>query len=415
MNLKNFFIASLMIHIVGGIILYFYYNPIHFETRQPKPVGFFEGKTEENKPKTTAKETADQTAKEKKPQTQSLPAPSSQKISRKKTKRIKKEVSKSDIKNKKKTPNQARPKKRPKKLDSSQKQALTEIKEKPKTPTAEEGNTIDQTTALGASQEQALSKAKEPLTEIPTTSIETEELPLEIEDMEEIEETAGKDQKPLQTPTAEEGNTTDQTNTLDSSQEQALSEAKEPLTETPTASIETEEPPLEIDMEEIDMEEIEEATEKDQNPIKIAKAEKTENKPQSVREDIEKLEKTSSALEYKPLSQSKSQAGSSKKTTPRMFQTLKQKRGNPSLSYPDFARRNSMQGTVSVLFFVTEEGLTDQIQLASSSGHSELDNFVLRVLSRYEFLPGQKGWVKHDIPFKLEGEEIEHLRLREKE
>ena len=94
------------------------------------------------------------------------------------------------------------------------------------------------------------------------------------------------------------------------------------------------------------------------------------------------------------------------------FQSLKQKMGNPSLFYPDFARKAGMQGTVSILFFVTQQGLVDKIQLESSSGHSELDNFVIRTLARYEFLPGQESWVRHQVPFVLEGEEIERLLLR---
>ena len=96
------------------------------------------------------------------------------------------------------------------------------------------------------------------------------------------------------------------------------------------------------------------------------------------------------------------------------FQDLKQKMGNTSLDYPDFARRTKMEGTVSVLFFVTQQGLVEQIQLESSSGHSELDNFVLRRLSRYEFLPGQETWVRHKISFTLKGEEMEPLTRKEK-
>ena len=74
-----------------------------------------------------------------------------------------------------------------------------------------------------------------------------------------------------------------------------------------------------------------------------------------------------------------------------------------------------MQGTVSILFSVTEHGLVDVIELESSSGHSELDNFVLRTIARYEFLPGQgPSRVRYKVPFILEGEEVEYLRLRER-
>ena len=95
------------------------------------------------------------------------------------------------------------------------------------------------------------------------------------------------------------------------------------------------------------------------------------------------------------------------------FSVLKQKIGNRPLHYPDFARREGMQGTVSVLFYVTPQGLVDQIHLESSSGHSQLDNFVLQRVSDYEFLPGQESWIRYKIPFTLKGIEVEMLRLRE--
>ena len=97
----------------------------------------------------------------------------------------------------------------------------------------------------------------------------------------------------------------------------------------------------------------------------------------------------------------------------RDFSFLKQKPGNPPLSYPGFARKLKMQGTVKLLFFVDERGLVDKIQLESSSGHGELDNYVLRVLARYQFLEKQEGWVRYDQDFVLEGEEREYLRLRQ--
>ncbi|MCY4321587.1 MAG: TonB family protein, partial [Bdellovibrionaceae bacterium] len=97
------------------------------------------------------------------------------------------------------------------------------------------------------------------------------------------------------------------------------------------------------------------------------------------------------------------------------FSSLKQKLGNPSLSYPDFAREREMQGLISLLFFVDENGLVDKIQLEKSSGYSELDNFVLRVLSQYRFLENQSGWVRYEQNFILEGEEKQYLRLRQEE
>ena len=125
------------------------------------------------------------------------------------------------------------------------------------------------------------------------------------------------------------------------------------------------------------------------------------------------LKKASKDLKNKALVK-KDKKNKTKNQKIKAFSTLKQKRGNESLSYPDFARREALQGTVSVLMFVNAKGFVDSIQLESSSGHAKLDNFVLRVLSRYEFLPEQQGWFRHKIPFVLKGQETESLRLRNK-
>ena len=94
------------------------------------------------------------------------------------------------------------------------------------------------------------------------------------------------------------------------------------------------------------------------------------------------------------------------------FQDLKQKRGNPELTYPQEARKKKIQGTVSIIYFVSPEGLVDKIQLAKSSGNSLLDNQTLRAVARYEFFPGQEGWVRHTVAFRLNGEEEQILKLR---
>ena len=98
----------------------------------------------------------------------------------------------------------------------------------------------------------------------------------------------------------------------------------------------------------------------------------------------------------------------------RDFSDLRQRRGNPSLAYPEIFRKKKIQGTVSVVYFVDKSGLVEQIQVKSSSGHADLDNFVQRSLVRYKFLPGQEGWVRHNVEFRLEGVEEERLRLRER-
>lgn len=93
---------------------------------------------------------------------------------------------------------------------------------------------------------------------------------------------------------------------------------------------------------------------------------------------------------------------------------LKQKRGNPDLNYPEIAQRNKIEGSLIVIFYVTKDGLVEKIQLKKSSGHFELDNHVLRTLSRYEFLANQATWVRHEVKFKIEGKKEEpDLRILE--
>ena len=98
----------------------------------------------------------------------------------------------------------------------------------------------------------------------------------------------------------------------------------------------------------------------------------------------------------------------------RNFLNLKQKPDNPALSYPLKARRMKAQGSISLIFYVTAEGLVEKIQIESSSGHRDLDNSVMRTFARYQFLPQQEGWVRHKVNFILKGENVEFLKLRAK-
>ena len=83
------------------------------------------------------------------------------------------------------------------------------------------------------------------------------------------------------------------------------------------------------------------------------------------------------------------------------YKTLRQAPGNPKPIYPNQARQNNQQGSVLLMYFVDESGLVDKMQLLKSSGHSLLDNEALRVLSRQQYLPGQSGWYKHRVDFRL--------------
>ena len=93
------------------------------------------------------------------------------------------------------------------------------------------------------------------------------------------------------------------------------------------------------------------------------------------------------------------------------FSELKQKPGNPALYYPDFAKRKGMQGTVFLRFFVDENGFVEQMRLEKSSGYKDLDNFVIRRLSLYQF-ENKRVWVRYKQSFQLDGWEKEAFRAR---
>lgn len=75
--------------------------------------------------------------------------------------------------------------------------------------------------------------------------------------------------------------------------------------------------------------------------------------------------------------------------------------GNPQWAYPQQARNNKNEGSVFLQYFVDETGFVDKIQLLKSSGYSTLDNEALRVMARQRYEPGQTGWYRHRVDFKL--------------
>ena len=153
------------------------------------------------------------------------------------------------------------------------------------------------------------------------------------------------------------------------------------------------------------------------NPAKKAPPSSTSSSPPGKSSASASTKKSSqplqTALELAPTSPSSPAPSSVKKASSRFksLSQLRQKAGNPSLKYPDFARRKGQQGEIAVTFYVNSEGLTEQIQLEKSSGHLELDNFVIRHLSKYKFLD-QNQWVRFKRNFVLEGQEVERLKLR---
>ena len=147
----------------------------------------------------------------------------------------------------------------------------------------------------------------------------------------------------------------------------------------------------------------------------------TDNIPQELEEDetvdFTSIKESSDISEEEmsaPSSDSESQAVKKESSLFRNFLDLKQEPGNPPLNYPKKARKMKAQGSLSLIFYLTFDGLVEKIQIESSSGHRELDNSVMRTVARYRFLPEQPGWVRHKVNFILNGEKVEFLRLREK-
>lgn len=95
--------------------------------------------------------------------------------------------------------------------------------------------------------------------------------------------------------------------------------------------------------------------------------------------------------------------GGSSESTAVSYMNLKQTHGNRPPAYPFAARREKRQGEVELLYRVTKEGRVADIQIAKSSGHSDLDQEAVNAVSQFRFVPGQEGWAKHPVIFSLKG------------
>ncbi len=82
-------------------------------------------------------------------------------------------------------------------------------------------------------------------------------------------------------------------------------------------------------------------------------------------------------------------------------QTLVPVPGNPAWVYPQQAQNNKNEGSVFLQYFVDDTGFVDRIKLLKSSGYSTLDNEALRIMARQRYQPGQSGWYRHRVDFKL--------------
>lgn len=82
---------------------------------------------------------------------------------------------------------------------------------------------------------------------------------------------------------------------------------------------------------------------------------------------------------------------------------LKPSSGNKPPAYPADARREHRQGELELVYHVTHEGLVEDISVAKTSGHSDLDEAAVEAVSKYKFAPGQEAWARQPIEFSLKG------------
>ena len=74
--------------------------------------------------------------------------------------------------------------------------------------------------------------------------------------------------------------------------------------------------------------------------------------------------------------------------------------------YPALLRNAGIGGTVTVYFFIDEDGVVEQFQIQESSGHQALDDAALAVAGVYRFSPALNRdkkvpvWVSFGITFQ---------------
>ena len=345
MSLKSFVISSLIIHFVGGLLIYFYYNPIHLS---PKLV--------EEKPQEEEVEEPIEPQKESHNQKKAPP----------KKKLLKRVIPAGDSKQRKLKENFEE-------KTSTQKESLAKEKKQELENKKSGKEETQQETLSPETLQKSKDLSEEPL---PAKALLKEDSFSQEEDS--LEDLSLKEEEPSG---------------------KKLEINKEPVAE------EEMETGLEIEGQE--SQELEELEEPDDPAQKIKQLSLRERlKLPNLKDKIGFPKKTEKELK----SPKKNQSRESVKKALDFYQ-LQQKPGNPVLYYPDFARRENMQGRLIIRFFVDENGFVDQMNLEKSSGHSKLDNFILRLLSSYQF-ESKEVWVRFDQTFKLEGQEKEFSRLR---
>jgi len=82
---------------------------------------------------------------------------------------------------------------------------------------------------------------------------------------------------------------------------------------------------------------------------------------------------------------------------------------NPAPAYPALSRRLGEQGRVVLRVLVSSGGRADEVQIATSSGYSRLDDTARETVKRWKFVAAKRGaeavpaWVLIPISFRLEG------------
>lgn len=82
---------------------------------------------------------------------------------------------------------------------------------------------------------------------------------------------------------------------------------------------------------------------------------------------------------------------------------------NPKPAYPNASRRLGEEGKVVLRVHVSAAGLPETIEVSLSSGFARLDRAAEEAVSRWRFVPAQRGaeavaaWVRVPIRFQLDG------------
>ncbi|NJL24728.1 MAG: energy transducer TonB [Calothrix sp. SM1_5_4] len=84
---------------------------------------------------------------------------------------------------------------------------------------------------------------------------------------------------------------------------------------------------------------------------------------------------------------------------------LKQMPGNKAPIYPLSARKEKRTGDLELVYRVTREGKVDEIQVAKSSGHKDLDLAAVNAISKFKFFPGRRVGPRHPVQFSLIGDD----------